>query len=182
MNSTTPLLSIFIVLGGSLFFSGCDQNKNDKYQISQPTKDGAVYRLNRQSGEVLMIVGQQSMLVEGTGSESTKTNHLLTWQYQLSQLGDATANLKTTWRDGKLCYIFSVSPYDRISRKAKADAKFYLMFYDHDGFRLTIVPISFSEMSTGGKDNTSDIDADTVLDLPTYQAIANWNVGTSGFD
>ena len=169
---------------------GCDQKKGWDLVT---TKDGFVYRINKQTGEVSLIAGTQAAKVEETTSsksDSTETNHVVTWRAQQNkQLGDLKIEMKTNWRDGKLYYIFQVSPFagriDSELQKSPSYARFIVRLYDRDGFELLTIPINLSDMvkkvDDTGKAASLDVNTTTTCSLETYSALSSWTVGWAGF-
>lgn len=174
----------------TVFTVGCDRD-NGWNMIT--TKDGLVYRINKQTGETALIVGTQATKVEEISSNNTsdsKTNHVVNWlTLRNDPLGGLTLHLKTNWRDGKIYYIFSESPYaGRVkSERSKigSTAQFFVRLYDGDGFEIFTIPINLSEMVSSWDDTNSvgslSVNMSSACSLETYEAIKVWNVGWSGF-
>lgn len=185
MTTKRAVISVFLF---SLFLTGCGPKEHEyKYELTPATKDGGVYRLNKQSGEVLLIAAQASLIVQGTESVGATTNLVVDWgQMQLSQLGDVKVKLKTNWRGGKLYYLFTVSPYDHLSSiiKTAPNAQFFVSLYDGDGFRIFVIPINVADLtptpSPGDKIDSVDMNANITCDLSAYQSLKNWSVSRSG--
>lgn len=185
------LLSLFAAaLIGVILTSGCDskEKKESKNKFDLlTTKDGIVYRINKQSGEVLLIAAQSSTLVEGTENIESNTNRVEIWDtIAPSELGDIKVGLKTNWRNGKLYYIFTAQPYDHIKSilQTSADAQFLIYLYDADGFLITVLQVKLAEMTPSAppfKVPTFEMNASLACDLDSYKTIASWAVSRTGF-
>jgi hypothetical protein len=169
---------------------GCDQKKGWDLVT---TKDGFVYRINKQTGDVSLIAGTQAAKVEETTSfkkDDAQTNHVVVWPAQQNkQLGDLKITMKTNWRDGKLYYIFQVSPFaGRIEselQKSPSYARFIVRLYDQDGFELMTIPVSLSDMvktvDDTGKAASLYVNTTVTCSFETYSALYSWGVGWAGF-
>jgi hypothetical protein len=106
-----------------IFLVGCDSKGRDLVTAS----NGLVYRINKQNGEVSPIVGAQITRLDefrGSNTEGLKKLYLRDWPVQkVKSLGDISLHLKTTWREGKLHYILSVSPLSSQVQTAKETAR-----------------------------------------------------------
>ena len=157
------------------------------------TKDGLVYRINKDTGEVsLVALAQITKLDEfrGPKTDPTKKSYLRDWPAQsVKSLGDISLRLKTTWRDGRLHYILTVSPISSQLQKARAtsysDAVFNLGFYDADGFQLFTLPVKVSEMiqvvDDAGKPQSFRATGEMQCSADDYEVIAAPSVGWAGF-
>jgi hypothetical protein len=98
--------------------------------------------------------------------------------------------MKTNWRDGKLYYIFQVSPYaGRVAKERQKDlsySQFIVRFYDGDGFEVVTIPLKLSEMVHGvdetGMIGSVTVNANTACSLETYESMKVWSIGWLGFD
>ena len=148
----------------AVLLTGCGSNERSdfksKWELSQPRdKDGLVYRLNKESGEVYLLVGKQAIMVEGTENSDTKkpqTAAKEAWvSYQFENLGKSTgkveAQLKTDWRDNKMYYIFSLkgntTNYLEQLQNASPNAQFDISLYDGGGFMVLQIPVKLSDVS-----------------------------------
>src|SRR5258708_1689106 len=102
-------LSIAVALLALL--AGCEKRETYELLIAG---NGLVYRLNKTSGEISLIVGSQVTKMEewrGSKKDEPRKNYLINWPEEtLSQVGDIQLKLKTTWREGKMFYILEASP------------------------------------------------------------------------
>lgn len=131
----------------ALALCGCDKRGPNELV----TTPNAVYRINRDSGEVSLIAGTEIVKLREQNDlhSSTATNHVVNWlQTTNAKLGNVTLKLKTNWREGRLFYIFEIAPYsERIKDERQnpaSPAKFYLHFSDSDGFEILDIPVSIS--------------------------------------
>jgi len=178
------------------FLAGCG---NDQKEVKNTYEllnagGGLVYRMNKGSGEVTLIVGPEiRKLEEGTGTKpgQPKANYLTEWPAATnSQLGGITLKLRTNWREGNMFYIFEVSPYlGRVQTEhdkgATTEARFILNFYDSDGFQLLRIPVQLSQMEktvdADGKPTSVSVNTTIACSAATYEAIKIWSAGWAGF-
>lgn len=182
-----PPLNILVVLAAvsycTLVGCGSKEHEHGKYELSEQSKDGGVYRLNKETGEVLFITAGLSMPVEGTEVVDVATNRFISWNnLKVNQLGDVKVELKTDWRRGRLYYHFIVSPYDHILSiiKNAPKGKFSLAMQDTKGFRLFETDINLADLTptatSDDKINLFETTASVPCDLETYQSLATWSV------
>lgn len=178
----TGLLSILLL--------GCD-SKPDWDLVT--ASNGLVYRINKKTGEVSLVVGAQiSKLDEfrGPKPEPGKKTYVRDWPVQsVKSLGDISLRLKTTWRDGKLHYILAVSPYSAQIQKERerqlSGAQFIINFFDTDGFELVSLPVKISEMTgvvdDAGKTDSMRATGSSACSVETYEALGVCSIGWGGF-
>jgi hypothetical protein len=171
---------------------GCGSKVSSKWDLLT-TKDGSVYRINKQTGEVALIAGTQAVRVEETGSakdDAPGKSRVTVWPaQQIKQLGGVKTEMKTNWRDGKLYYLFQVSPYaGRIEserHKTGSSALFVAHFYDQDQFEILTLPINlsglFGALDEGGKVASLTANEASICTLGTYDSIKTCVIGWSGF-
>ena len=185
-----PPLHILVVLAAisccTLVGCGSKAHEHGKYELSEQSKDGGVYRLNKETGEMLFITASLSMPVEGTEVVDVTTNRVQNWRsIKINQLGDVKVELKTNWRHGRLYYLFTVSPYDHISSIINTAPKgnFFLSMSNANGFRLFGIQINLADLTTTPTSNDKiysyEMTASVPCDLETYQSIENWAVYSS---
>jgi hypothetical protein len=174
--------------------TGCDRAERTETHELVNAGNGLVYRINKTSGEVSLIAGAQITKLDewrAGKKDEPKKSYMIDWpERTLSHLGDIKLELKTTWREGKMFYIFRVSPYaGRVETerdKATSYARFNVNFYDSDGFEILTLPIKLSEMTRKvddkGKPASLSMNANTTLTVETYEAIKAWAVGWAGFE
>lgn len=186
--ATLSILAVATVL------TGCDRTeKKDTHELVT-AGNGLVYRINKTSGEVSLIAGAQITKLDewrAGKKDEPKKSYMIDWpEHKLSHLGDIKLELKTTWREGKMYYVFRVSPYaGRVETergKTTSYARFNANFYDSDGFEILTIPIKLSEMTQTvddkGKPVSLNMNANTTLTLETYEALKIWAVGWNGFE
>lgn len=106
----------------SILLLGCE--KKERYTIEQG-KDGRVYRLDRETGEMAVVTGDKLIGISTPEQQKSEKKfevdlaqekewpiHVIPTPHNLS------CRLKTSWREGKMYYIFSVHPV----KKAPVDA------------------------------------------------------------
>lgn len=103
------LIAVFAVT-----LSGCE--KKERYAIEQG-KDGRVYRLDRQTGEMAVVVGEKLIGMntpERQKNEKQSESALAqekNWPDEnIPEPYNLNCKLKTSWREGRMYYIFSVYP------------------------------------------------------------------------
>jgi hypothetical protein len=170
----------------SIALSGCGSKQHDKGKYELLAQNGSVYRLNKQTGEVLFINSTWSEVIQGTSTNEVQTNHLTyLGEVKPNWLGDIKLSLKTTWRQNTLYYIFTMSPYDHVSSiiKTTSNAQLVLTVLDHDGFKLLAIPITLADLSAtpGDKLESFQLNENMPCDLDTYQRIDGYSVHTVGF-
>jgi hypothetical protein len=122
MKKCGYVLSVIIAILFILLL-GCE--KKERYSIEQG-KDGRVYRLDRETGEMAVVTGEKLIGIStpekqinekkyeaDLAQEKNWPDRLLPAPYNLS------CGLKTSWREGKMYYIFSVSPVKQTSVNAE---------------------------------------------------------------
>jgi hypothetical protein len=177
----------FVLVG---LLAGCE--KKEQYDLVN-AGNGLVYRINKSSGEVTLIVGSQlTKLDESRGStkEEPKKSYLANWAAQtLSHLGDITVKVKTTWREGKLLYILEASPYAGRLATARenrtSNARFNLNFCDADGFVVLTIPAILSEMTRtvdeNGKPSGLRMNSSIPCSVEACEAMKVLSVGWADF-
>ena len=174
----------------SLLLVGCDSKESWDLVTAS---NGLVYRINKKTGEVSLVAGAQITKLDefrGPKTDPAKKSYVRDWPVQtVKSLGDISLRLKTTWRDGKLHYILSVSPISSSLQKARetpySEARFNMAFYDADGFELFTLPVKISEMSEvvddAGKAQSMRATGSTACSVETYEALAVSGIGWAGF-
>ncbi len=168
---------------------GCDSKQHWELVT---TKDGLVYRINKETGEVSFVMGTQITKLDefrGPKTDPTKESYLRDWPVQtVKSLGDISLNLKTTWRDGKLHYILTVSPISSLQKVRDtlySDAVFNLGFYDADNFQLFTLPVKLREMirvlDDAGKPQSFQATGAMQCSVEDYRMIAAPSIGWAGF-
>jgi hypothetical protein len=171
----------------------CDSKVSTETWDLVTSSNGLVYRINKMTGEVSLVAGAQVTRLDELRDQKSGTGkkfYTRDWPAQtLKSLGDISLRLKTTWRDGKLHYILSVSPYSSQLQKARetafSGARFHLDFHDEHGFEWFALPIKISEMSEeiddAGKAQSMRATGSTACSVETYEALAVSKIGWEGF-
>src|SRR5258705_460389 len=119
------------VLALLLTLMGCEKKDPPPYELAD-AGNGLFYRINKASGEVSLVAGSSVTKLEewaGPKTGAAQTNYVKTWPTETnSTLGNLVLQLKTNWREGKMYYIFTVSPYtgtiETERRKSQPTARF----------------------------------------------------------
>ncbi len=164
MRSSAKLL---IVLSLAISLYGCDSNQ---YQaVTGP--DGALYRFDKKTGSLTIMIkdkGRQAA-AEPHKAEAAKEERdqaldkPVSWKESKYPGKDLKAKFEMVWREGKLCYKFSVYPYKSLEKafaRKKQDYIYSLMkpgfnveLLDKDGFLVKEIKISLWSMSKVDDDN-----------------------------
>jgi hypothetical protein len=139
---------------------GCDSNK---FQIVAGS-DGALYRFNKKTGAVFMIMKDNSLvqLTEPQKSDIMKERRApdldkpVSWKESKFANKDLKAKFEMIWREESLCYKFSVYPYkslEKVFAKKKQDYVYSMMMpgftvelTDKNGFPIKEIKINLWSM------------------------------------
>ena len=186
-SGVTILLIIILGLAVSLVLVGNEKKETKNKWDLTTTKDGLVYRINKQTGEVSLIAGTQATKVEGTENLEGQTNQIsgaVNWpSLKMEDVVTLVLNLKTKWRDGTLYYDFRISNDPKLEqiKQNSPNAEFTVSLFDEDGFAVLSIPVKLSDMSiivnTGYELNGS-----VVCGLNTFSSIKTWSYGWIGFN
>ena len=139
----------------SILLAGCDSEQSAENWDLATAPNGVVYRINKKTGDVSLIDGTQITklgVLKDQKTDEEKKSHLIEYPpYPVDSLGGITFKLKTKWRDGKIHYILSVTPYTpQIQREREnplSSSQFHINFYDTDGFKLLSLPVKIFDMT-----------------------------------
>ena len=187
-------MSRYVGIGAlSMLLAGCDSKQSAESWDLVTASNGLVYRINKKTGEVSLVAGAQVTRLDELREqkkEGAKKSFLKEWPVQsVKHLGDLSLRLKTTWRDGKLHYILTVSPYSSQIQKQRdasfSEARFIINFYDTDGFELFDLPVKISEMTEvvddTGKTGSMQANGSAICSVDTYEALGASGIGWGGF-
>lgn len=176
----------------SLFFVGCDSKEQESWDLTTAS-NGLVYRINKKTGEVSLVAGAQITKLDefrGPKTEAAKKSYVRDWPVQtVKSLGEISLRLKTTWREGKLHYILSVTPISSQLQKERdtafSQALFNMNFYDGDGFELFSVPVKIQEMTQvvddAGKPSSFRATGSASCSVESYESLGVSSIGWAGF-
>ena len=177
----------------SILLAGCDSKQSAESWDLVTASNGLVYRINKKTGDVSLVVGAQITKLDefkGQKTDGGKKSYVRDWPVQsVKSLGEISLRLKTTWRDGKLHYILSVSPYSSQIQKERersfSGAQFIINFYDTDGFELFSLPVKISEMTgvvdDAGKTDSMRATSSAACSVETYESLGICSIGWGGF-
>jgi hypothetical protein len=180
---------LFIVIAGLALGLGLaiGEKKETKNKWDLITnKDGLVYRINKQTGEVFLIAGTGAVEVEGTENlEGQKdiSPSAVDWPSQtITSAGNLVLKLKTKWRSGTLYYDFSIAKNDKLDqiKQSSPNAKITILLLDEDGFTILSIPVMLSDMTHvegAGYDATGNV----ICGFNAYKNIKNWSYAWGGF-
>ncbi len=105
----------------------------------------------------------------------------------ISQLDNAEVYLTTSWQEGKLSYLLSVSPYqgnfDRYIRDTLADNKLEVHLEDMSGLNLLTIEVPLKKMTAAQGKNGAPAALQTTGEVrctkQMYKAITDWSVSWS---
>jgi hypothetical protein len=169
--------------------NGCERHGSNELVNAS---NGALYRINKDSGEVSLIEGTQIIkLQEDDGAKGGQAkNYVIAWPVLTNGiLENVTLRLKTNWRKNRMFYIFDLGPYsDRLKAEQlnpSTSATFHLNFYDSDGFQIFRLPIPLSQMSQINDDKGTivalEVNTNILCPLETYETIKDWSTSWTGF-
>jgi len=186
--------SCCIAIGAlSILLAGCDSKQSAESWDLVTASNGLVYRINKKTGDVSLVVGAQITKLDefkGQKTDGGKKSYVRDWPVQsVKSLGEISLRLKTTWRDGKLHYILSVSPYSSQIQKERersfSGAQFIINFFDTDGFELFSLPVKISEMTAvvddAGKTDSMRATSSAACSVETYESLGVCSIGWGGF-
>lgn len=184
MRIFVNLTAIFII---AVTLFGCDQNQ---YQIVTGS-DGSLYRFNRKTGELSMIMEDKKVvrLAESQKSEIIKPENEnpldrpINWKESRFGAKDLKARLETVWRENKLCYKFSVYPYksmEKVFARKKQDyiysivkPGFDIELIDKNGFMVKEIKINLWNMT---KEKELTINSQIDCTKQSYRSISGYNI------
>ncbi len=140
---------------------GCDSNQ---YQVVTGS-DGALYRFNKKTGALSMIIDDKNPARPTQPQTSEATDEAgvsaldkpISWEESKYPGKDLSAKLEMVWRENKLCYKFSVYPYkslEKVFARKKQDYIYGLMrpgftleLLDKNGFLIKEIKINLWNMT-----------------------------------
>ena len=122
---------------------GCDSNQ---YQVVTGP-DGALYRFNKKTGSLSMIMKDKSLVrtAQPQKSEIMKEDHgsaldkPVSWKESKYPGKDLKAKFEMVWRENKLCYKFSVYPYRSLEKAFARKKQDYIYSLMRPGFTVELV-------------------------------------------
>jgi hypothetical protein len=108
----------------------------------------------------------------------------------ISQLGGIKAHLKTSWRDGQLYYLYSVSPasedaedikeFDEAVKRSRLEDHYFTVYLYKGGLSIVELKVPFVSMTYDvnfeGKTTKLERNSATLLSAENYQAARTWDV------
>ena len=178
------IVVLALALGFGLTIGEKHEGKNKWDLITN--KDGLVYRINKQTGEVSLIAGTAAVKVEATENlDGLKdiSPSVVDWPSQtMAGAGNLVLKLKTKWRNGTLYYDFSTVKNDKLDqiKQNSSNAKITILLLDEDGFAILSAPVMLSDM-TRVEGSGYEVTGSTVCGYNTYKCIKIWSFAWSGF-
>lgn len=178
-----PFLLISFV---SVLLVGCDSKQ--EWNLV-PASNGLLYRINKKTGDVFLIVSNQMTKLDEPKVGDEKKSFAKNWpEMKINDLGNISLNLKTTWREGKMYYTLSISPLNDRIQKARVSAPtatINLEFYDANSFEILALPVLIMETvkrtDEDGKFGSYTGQGAIPLSVETYEAIAITGVNWANF-
>lgn len=171
---------------------GCGQ---ERYKITEG-KDGKAYRLDKKTGEMVLIEDNKIIPLETVESKRAKRTHEkilenpIEWGEVQIPGHNLKVKLKTSWRESKLYYEFTVFPYsslERIYNKKESDPYygvdygFTIGLVDKNSFVIIKIPISLWIMdkfvNESGEISGLLINSNIGLSKDEYEAMATYSPG-----
>lgn len=185
--------SCYIAIGSiSILFLGCEFEERSESWDLVSTPNGLVYRINKKSGDVDLVEGDGLLkLSEIQNREENKkyNTHVIYWPAgSIEQLEEISLNLKTSWRDGQLHYLFTVSPYSDLIQKEYENpdslANFFINLRDEHDFKLLCIPVRISattKMWYEDQIRCLQAEGSMACTLETYKLLDTYSIGWEGF-
>ena len=135
------LLSMLLLI--VLFLYGCDSNQ---YQVVTGP-DGALYRFNKKTGALSMIMKDKSLVrtAQPQKSEIAEEEHAsaldkpVSWKESKYPGKDLRGKFEMVWRENKLCYKFSIYPYKSLEKVFARKKQDYIYSLMRPGFTVELV-------------------------------------------
>lgn len=164
-------IKFLAVLSVMILFYGCDSSR---YQVVTGP-DGVLYRFNKKTGELTMIMKDKGMASAAAGLQKTGAaeedrgtalDKPVSWKESKYPGKDLKARFEMVWRENRLCYKFSVYPYKSLEKmfaRKKQDYVYSLMrpgftveLLDKNGFLVKEIRINLWNMTkVDGDDGTA---------------------------
>lgn len=175
-------LSLFAFLA-ILSSCGSAPEPEDRFQLTT-SPQGQVYRLDKQSGRMDSVRGNQILPLNDISTESAdKLTKAKSWEER--ELKDKTkVRLKTRWRSGSLYFILTALPYTQelhdARQKQGATRGYQITFKDKDGFEIVqfLIPLDKMKIVLDEKGRPAALRANKnmAMDWETYEALEEWFV------
>ncbi|MCX5666362.1 MAG: hypothetical protein NT036_04880 [Candidatus Omnitrophica bacterium] len=152
---------LLIILSVAILLYGCDSNQ---YQaVTGP--DGALYRFDKKTGSLTIMIKDKGLVTAAQPKKaevakeeySAAPDKPVSWKESKYPGKDLKAKFEMVWREGKLCYKFSVYPYKSLEKafaRKKQDYIYSLMkpgfnveLLDKNGFLVKEIKISLWNMA-----------------------------------
>jgi len=126
----------------------------DRYQLLE-RKDGTLVRLDRRSGQIVLLDnGSMTVVPEPTSaSDDAVLGVRKRWPDEKIPIGDSTltASLQTLWRGGNVFYRLTVNPGKRLQsvlrRSSNYGQHFILHLEDLNNFQMLGITVPVSDMN-----------------------------------
>lgn len=143
ITSGILLLAAFLLLMNLL---------SNKFQLT--ASNGNVYRVNQVTGDVVMIKGTRLVRID-----KDDTDKLGLYLREIN-IKNVNCNMMAVWRNDKLYYTFSVSPYTGAVKKIKQDSNysdahkgFNAKLLDANQFVIAEIPLKIMDLTEIVEDN-----------------------------
>lgn len=125
-------------LAAICLLASCDLGTN-KFDIVRAGNQ--TYLVNKQTGESKLIEGTTLIDVRAPDNASIETARSKIWPSQkLPNVGEISLSIKTKYRDGRMVYVITASPYDGALAKnalqSLVAAQINFTLYDSDSFEI----------------------------------------------
>lgn len=190
-----PVIRFLIFLMIMSTFTGCNSNQ---YQIVTAA-DGALYRFNKKTGELSMIMDEKksalpSVIEKHQKAKAEKSDSVLEkpvdWKESRYPGKDLRVRLETIWRENKLCYKFLAYPYKSLEKtieKKKQDYIYSIMkpgfnveLVDENGFIVKEIKINLLNMTkvtaSDGKEEELVLNSQVDCTKQSYKSIGGYTV------
>jgi len=125
------------------FLYGCDSNQ---YQVVTGP-DGALYRFNKKTGSLSMIMQDKSPARPTQPQKSEIAQEVrdpdldkpVSWKESKYPGKDLKAKFEMVWREDKLCYKFSIYPYKSLEKVFARKKQDYIYSLMKQGFTVELV-------------------------------------------
>ena len=104
----------------------------------------------------------------------------------ISQLGGIKAHLKTSWRDGQLYYLYSVSPasgdaedikeFNEAFKRSRLEDTYFTVYLYKGGLSMVELKVHFVTMTYDVNSPKLERNSTTSLSVENYQAATTWDV------
>jgi len=183
---------LFVLLG--LLLAGCATNR---YEMTRDDA-GRLIRLDKQTGEVMLVEGDKLTPLAGSAAASAQTGAEdkeipqvdipdggKSWPtLTVPELGDASAELTSYWYNGKMRYVIELYP---LSKRLKlvfsgyyTNPTFTLSMNNVEGKQVVWTALAGSRLkhTINKKHNTEELSAEGIVAMSKaeYESLANWQL------